>query len=100
MNSPVSFPYFTTKLLPRRSYNVLLIYFLFFLFHVQVLFKIFDVDEDGVISQEELLEMVRGMSGERLSEEEMQVIVDHTFRLARLSERGIYFSDFYEVCSN
>ncbi|KAL0237052.1 hypothetical protein PCE1_000449 [Barthelona sp. PCE] len=61
-------------------------------------FRLYDLDEDGVIRKHELLEVLQTMVGCNLTETQLNSIVDKTFREVDLDGDGeITFEEFSEL---
>ena len=77
-------------------YNYYKHLFLFFL-----LFRIYDIDNDGYISNGELFQVLKMMVGSNLKDTQLQQIVDKTILFADKDEDGkINFEEFCEVVGN
>lgn len=74
------------------------------IFLVVVAFKVFDVDDDGRITEEELLAVLRLMVGTQLTEEELVEIVKKSIRAVNLNQAdetsGITWDQFYLCLSH
>ena len=63
-----------------------------------VAFKIYDIDQDGFISNGELFQVLKTMVGSNLTEKQLQEIVDKTIYYADKDGDGkISFDEFAEV---
>ena len=74
---------------------------LFFLFkqpHISVAFNIYDIDQDGFISNGELFQVLKTMVGSNLSEKQLQEIVDKTILYSDKDGDGkISYEEFCDV---
>ena len=68
------------------------------LFSCAVAFRIYDIDQDGFISNGELFQVLKTMVGSNLTEKQLQEIVDKTIYYADKDGDGkISFDEFAEV---
>merc|ERR1712012_266995 len=64
-------------------------------------FRIYDIDNDGFVSNGELFQVLKMMVGNNLKETQLQQIVDKTIHFADKDEDGkINFEEFCEVVGN
>ena len=64
-------------------------------------FRIYDIDNDGYISNGELFQVLKMMVGSNLKDTQLQQIVDKTILFADKDEDGkINFEEFCEVVGN
>ena len=64
-------------------------------------FRIYDIDNDGYISNGELFQVLKMMVGSNLKDTQLQQIVDKTIHFADKDEDGkINFEEFCEVVGN
>lgn len=71
-----------------------------FLF-ILVAFKIYDIDNDGLISGNELFQVLKMMVGSNLTDTQLQQIVEKTVSEADSDGDGkISFEEFQSVCHN
>ena len=69
--------------------------------HVLKFFRIYDIDNDGYISNGELFQVLKMMVGSNLKDTQLQQIVDKTILFADKDEDGkINFEEFCEVVGN
>ena len=69
--------------------------------YFQFFFRIYDIDNDGYISNGELFQVLKMMAGSNLKDTELQQIVDKTILFADKDEDGkINFEEFCEVVGN
>lgn len=69
--------------------------------HAAVAFKVYDVDQDGFISNGELFQVLSLMVGANLTDEQLQQIVDKTIMYADTDGDGkVSFEEFCEVVGN
>lgn len=64
---------------------------------VKFAFKIFDVDGDNVISNEDLFHVLKLMCGNNISDEQLQVIVDSTIKDSTDGKNVIKLADFDKI---
>ena len=68
---------------------------------LRFLFKIYDIDNDGYISNGELYQVLKMMVGSNIKDTDLQQIVDKTILYADKDEDGkINFEEFCEVVGN
>ena len=68
---------------------------------LRFVFKIYDIDNDGYISNGELFQLLKMMVGSNLEDTALQQIVDKTILFADKDEDGkINFEEFCEVVGN
>lgn len=60
---------------------------------LRLIFAIFDVDNDGMVSAEDLELMVRQLAGQSLSEEEVTTVVETALKEAGATKTGLSFED-------
>merc|ERR1712098_862171 len=61
-------------------------------------FKIYDADNDGCISHEDLFQVLKTMVGSNLKEEQLQQLVNRTVRSADVNQDGkISFEEFCKI---
>lgn len=77
--------------------NIYLIFAYFFIFSYIVAFRIYDMDNDGYISNGELFQVLKMMVGNNLKDTQLQQIVDKTIQFADKDEDGMI--SFEEFCS-
>ena len=66
--------------------------------HSPVAFRIYDIDQDGFISNGELFQVLKTMVGNNLTEKQLQEIVDKTILYADKDGDGkISFQEFCDV---
>ena len=69
--------------------------------YVLKFFRIYDIDNDGYISNGELFQVLKMMVGSNLKDTQLQQIVDKTILFADKDEDGkINFEEFCEVVGN
>ena len=80
--------------LPQLKFKILIHCLLLF-------FRIYDIDNDGYISNGELFQVLKMMVGSNLKDTQLQQIVDKTILFADKDEDGkINFEEFCEVVGN
>ena len=68
---------------------------------LRFVFKIYDIDKDGYISNGELYQVLKMMVGSNIKDTDLQQIVDKTILFADKDEDGkINFEEFCEVVGN
>eukprot|EP01135_Chromosphaera_perkinsii_P005310 Nk52_evm3s338 gene=Nk52_evmTU3s338 len=68
---------------------------------LKFVFQIYDIDQDGFISNGELFQVLAKMVGGNLSQAQLQQIVDKTILKADVSGNGkISFDDFVKLCGD
>ena len=66
--------------------------------HISVAFNIYDIDQDGFISNGELFQVLKTMVGSNLSEKQLQEIVDKTILYSDKDGDGkISYEEFCDV---
>ena len=69
--------------------------------NIEFFFRIYDIDNDGYISNGELFQVLKMMVGSNLKDTQLQQIVDKTILFADKDEDGkINFEEFCEVVGN
>ena len=69
--------------------------------NIELFFRIYDIDNDGYISNGELFQVLKMMVGSNLKDTQLQQIVDKTILFADKDEDGkINFEEFCEVVGN
>ena len=71
---------------------------IFIVYHVLVAFQIYDIDQDGFISNGELFQVLKMMVGNNLKEVQLQQIVDKTIlQFDKDGDGKISFQEFCDV---
>lgn len=65
----------------------------------EVAFRIYDVDDDGVISRDELMTVLRLMVGDNLTQDELDEITSRTISAVNFESDTIKWEDFYSAMS-
>ena len=83
---------------PPNYYFLTFLAFPFLLSFLAVAFRIYDMDNDGFISNAELFQVLKMMVGNNLKDTQLQQIVDKTICFADKDEDGkISFEEFCNV---
>ena len=65
---------------------------------MKFIFRVYDVDQDGFISNGELFHVLKLMVGDNLDNEKLQQVVDKTIVEADLDKDGkLSFDEFYAI---
>lgn len=82
----------------KYNNHLLVIFIYIFIFFCLVAFRIYDMDNDGFISNGELFQVLKMMVGNNLKDTQLQQIVDKTIVFADKDEDGkISFDEFCTV---
>ncbi|EIE23968.1 EF-hand [Coccomyxa subellipsoidea C-169] len=60
---------------------------------LRVIFSLFDVDNDGILSPADLELMIRQLAGSSLSEEDVKLVMEMALKEANASDAGLTFED-------